>query len=724
MINLILMTISYGALLIMLMPKTMIGIISTSAVFVTGLILIVHKKVYRRAFLKSNPKFFVSIATVMAICLGILFYTRWVSSSKIKVLADILHMPTELMLFVGSLLLVLISVYFIVVGLQIIFKRLSNNEPQNGFQVNLKIVLIVAAATVVLSQFMINASILSMGCLKLCVGILIVSVVILLCYSLSGRIVLSNIIGSGIFMVISTINVYVYNFRERLFAPADVFSVGTGLNVAENYSLFPIPLEIFAGWGFYVAMMTLFYPLLRKFFGSITVKRRILVLVACIICSTATSFYAHNIKTYHWQNEGAVHNGYILDFVSKFKEIYVPEPENYSVVQIKELADQYALIFDENKVGKKKPPHIIVIMDEAYSDLRVNGNFSTNTEVTPFISSLKENTVSGYALASVYGGNTANSEYEFLTGNSFAYLAPDVVPYQQYIKSSAYSMVSYLRSTYNYKCIAMHPFNLSGWNRPVAYKYLGFEECYFLDDFPQEEYIREYVSDQEMFETLIKTYETNKDAPLFIFGVTMQNHGGYNYTGENYTQHICLTDYEDFLDVEQYLSLIYETDKAVEYLLSYFQNVGEDVIVVFFGDHQPKIDEAFYETISETPSATLDEQENRYKVPFFIWSNYDIEEKYINCTSLNYLSNFVYDIAGIDLPPYNRFLSEMQSVIPSINANGFYSLDAKCYLPFEKANIEEQRWLGLYENLQYNNIFDETHRNEKMFPVLEEEILR
>lgn len=300
-----------------------------------------------------------------------------------------------------------------------------------------------------------------------------------------------------------------------------------------------------------------------------------------------------------------------------------------------------------------------------------------------------------------------------------AWMSPNVVPYQQYIRSSTYSMVSYLKSSYNYECIAMHPFKSSGWNRPVAYEHLGFDDSYFVEDFPQKNYVREYVSDQEMFEFLIDTYEAQKDNPLFIYGVTVQNHGGYRYTGENYTQSISLNERgSEFPDVEQYLSLIHESDKAVEHLITYFQNVEEDVVVVFYGDHHPKVSEAFYEMISGTTANTLDEQQKRYTVPFFIWANYDIEEESMEYISLNYLSSYVYDVAGINLPPYNRFLREMENTIPAINANGFYSLNRGCYLPFDQANEEEREWLELYQVLQYNNISDKKNQNTTLFPVL------
>ena len=61
-----------------------------------------------------------------------------------------------------------------------------------------------------------------------------------------------------------------------------------------------------------------------------------------------------------------------------------------------------------------------VILNEAFSDLAVRGNFTTNEDYMPFIHSLQqgaENTRTGYLNVSVLGGNTANTEFEFLTGN-------------------------------------------------------------------------------------------------------------------------------------------------------------------------------------------------------------------------------------------------------------------------------------------------------------------
>lgn len=716
---LLLIVISYAALLVIMMPPTNVGIIGCAAMLALGTGLITYKKIHLKGFWKNKNILLAVVTIIFAVFLDLAFYQRWLPSSKVQTIAAFLHSSTETLLLVLSLGLSVCATGFIYIVLQMLRTVFSDFNPQKSFARSLMLCFVVSTATVMLSQFMIGLDVLSMGWLNFAWNVLIVLVVVLLFYALSERVLLSAWIGAGIFVLGSTISAYVYQFRGRLLEPADIFSVGTAMNVAESYSLLPIPSGVLAGWGAFILLMLSLNYLMRKNDRKLSRKRKLIIFLSCIVASLMIWLYAADLTTYHWGSDGARLNGCFLDFASKFKEIRMSKPEDYSEQLIGQLAEQYAADDAEHESNAMTLPHIIVIMDEAFSDLHVAGDFSTDKEVMPFVSSLKENAISGYALTSVYGGNTANSEYEFLTGNSMAWLSPNVVPYQQYIREPVYSMVSYLNATCHYKSIAMHPFRSSGWNRPTAYGYLGFDECHFMEDFPQTNLVREYVSDREMFDFLIEIYEEQKDTPLFLFGVTMQNHGSYSYAGENYTKSISLSEHgTEFPEVEQYLSLIHETDRAVEYLITYFQNVDENVVIVFFGDHQPKIPEAFYEMIGATAD-NLDDRQKRYQVPFFIWANYEIEEQYMDTISLNYLSSYVYDVAGIDLPPYNQFLREMEEVIPSINANGFYSLADGRYLSFGEANDEESRWLGLYKALQYNNMFDQEHRSETIFPVIE-----
>ena len=163
-------------------------------------------------------------------------------------------------------------------------------------------------------------------------------------------------------------------------------------------------------------------------------------------------------------------------------------------------------------------------MNESFADLSVVGDFETNTQVTPFMDSLSENTLKGYALSSVYGAKTPNSEWEFETGNSMAFLPDGSVVYQQYINDDPTSIVSNLKNI-GYTTVAMHPYYATGWSRNKVYPHLGYDETYFIDDFDQTKILREYITDQELYDKIIDRYEKKSDdEKLYIMGVTMQNH--------------------------------------------------------------------------------------------------------------------------------------------------------------------------------------------------------
>ena len=165
-----------------------------------------------------------------------------------------------------------------------------------------------------------------------------------------------------------------------------------------------------------------------------------------------------------------------------------------------------------------------------------------------------------------------------------------------------------------------------------------------------------------------------------------------------------------------------ETDKALEYLISYFQSVDDPVEIVFFGDHQPSLNTNFYKGLNGKglSGLTEDELENLYTVPFFIWTNYETETEEVPITSLNYLSTMALERAGIALPSYNQFLADMQQTIPAINSRGYYSVSSGCFKHLEEATGEEAEWIDRYQILQYNNMFDKKKQSKVFFPYLQE----
>ena len=104
-------------------------------------------------------------------------------------------------------------------------------------------------------------------------------------------------------------------------------------------------------------------------------------------------------------------------------------------------------------------------------------------------------------------------------------------------------------------------------------------------------------------------------------------------------------------------------------------------------------------------------------MPFFVWANYDIPEENVGLTSLNYLSNYVYQAAGFALPEYNQYLTQLQEAVPAMNSIGYYSKTAGAFLPYSEAKGEEKHILNQYLQLEYNALVDTRHRNSRFFPT-------
>ena len=104
------------------------------------------------------------------------------------------------------------------------------------------------------------------------------------------------------------------------------------------------------------------------------------------------------------------------------------------IIQMKQIKSDY--------------PNIIVVMDEAFQTCQCSAILIQIQTICRFVHSLEkgnENTITGYLNTSVCGGNTADTEFEFLTGNTMAFLPVGSIPYQQYIKSTTPSLASYLK---------------------------------------------------------------------------------------------------------------------------------------------------------------------------------------------------------------------------------------------------------------------------------------
>lgn len=571
-----------------------------------------------------------------------------------------------------------------------------------------------AFVTLFLSQFCLNEWMPEKGLLLIILGMLLIIALFSIPALFTLRIRITSIVVSAVLILFTCVNYFVFAFRGSEIAPADLLSIGTAGNVAAEYAVF-IPATMFYALVLAVVYYFASYAL-PSYKSNHKIKARIQYGIAACLCIAAVWIGGLNIKPLHWMQTGSVINGYLFNFTILLKESFPRKPDNYRSADI----DQIPTAFMNSETQDEKTPDIIVVMDESYADLsKLGEKVNTDIEVTPYIDHLTENTLHGYTLSSVFGGGTPNSEYEFLSGNSFLFLPTGAIAYQQYIKEPSYSVATELKNR-GYMTFAMHQYNPNSWMREGIWPLLGFDECMFIEDFPNEDILRNWGTDQELFETMTTVYEEHRetsDSPVFMFAVTIQNHGGYDYSESDFNPTVHLQGYsQKYSDVEQYLTCIHETDKAVEWLIKYFEQVDRDVVVLFYGDHYPRLNDSFFEEVHGGAFTSFDEQMLQYEVPFFIWTNYPSESEEMELTSMNYLAGLLYQRADMQLPPYQQYLEQIRRVIPACNSLGYYSNDQQGFLTMDEAQGNEKETLLEYNKVEWNCLFDSDNKNAVLFP--------
>lgn len=520
---------------------------------------------------------------------------------------------------------------------------------------------------------------------------------------------LGLLIANAICFIFYIANYFVILYRIRPIMPSDLQAIGTAKQVLNGYSLKPpVSMIILAGiWIIVCAFYCAYYRTLHKRNSNkLSIKNQIYQRIVIMVCSLFALFLSvHNpvyasLGTFKWDYRllAEFHNqGMLLTFVQNFLSSRVKEPEGYSSDKVEKTLKQ--LQKDNISINSEatQPRRIIMIMDEAFSDLRSAG-LDKSIDVMPFIDSLDANTVSGDFYVSVLGGGTCNTEFEALTGNSMAFLPYGTYPYNEYINSDLFSLADFFKDT-DYATNAFHPQEAHNWNRATVYPLLGFDQFYDVDSFTNITTIDGKASDLSDFRFIEQKINIYGEEKNFEFNVTLQNHAGYN-SWDGLTEADSTKDLP-YEDLRIYLSLIKETDDAVSQLINSYKESDVPTMIIFFGDHQPALSSSSASYVYGNNADPL----NVYKTKFFIWTNYpSYSEKDVKI-SANFMPWLILKLGNFDMPPYVKMLGEIHDKYPVISAQGVIDADGNQYSSVE--DVLDDPLIKEYQYVQYANMFDE-----------------
>ncbi len=437
-------------------------------------------------------------------------------------------------------------------------------------------------------------------------------------------------------------------------------------------------------------------------------------------------------EVYFWRPAKTYHTaGFLPSFIVTWQHLTIEKPEGYTPEHVGEILESAGTQnhSEESAAGTEQTPSVIVVMNESFCDLSVLGPVACTEDHLQFFHSLKEDPGTlqyGYDYVSTYGGGTAKTEWEFLTGMSCAFL-PQKIAYTEMSLAGVPSLSHVFRQQ-GYRTIAMHPYIPENYKRDVVYEILGFEQFLSQDDYGDMELVREYCSDRYDYQKLLEVLE-EEEGPAFIFNVTMQNHGGYEIEELDPELVVDVDEgLEKYTDFVTYESLLKLSDDALKYLIDGLKNCDRPVVLCFFGDHLCGLSDKTLNSIRkqerQPDKSAVESEQELFKVPYMIWANFEVDpetdaelessdaEGY-NITSPGMMGTMTAAYAGIRRTNYLNWLLQARKQIPALNFIGYYGSDAIWHFLSEETGDTEL--LKDMEYVQYNALADKKNRLEKEY---------
>lgn len=533
---------------------------------------------------------------------------------------------------------------------------------------------------------------------------------------LTNRVWTANLLCSCTSGILAVINYYVVTLHGMPLSFLLLRNFKTAMNVISSYS---ITVDRKVACLLFLLACAVVLALLTKWFGADRRKkmpwktiliRDLVLALACVLVFRVGYLGENPIKPkktigWGWQ-EAYCRHGYlpctIETFFQSISAIDAPDGYTQEAVDSLEIADQ-----------SKEPsstPDVILILNESFSDLRQLMDIETDVPFLENIDSM-DNLLMGYAISPSAGGGTNSSEYEILSSNSLQ-LLPGVTPFNTLNLVDASSIVSNLNAL-GYYTLGSHSEDATNYSRITGYHDLQFQQIHFREDFLDFTYHedRPYASDTSLYANLFRWYEeAPTDSPRFLYMLTIQNHGDYKKSDDKYDLVHVTNDLGDSASlVNEYLTLISQTDQAFAELTEYFSQVDRPVIVCMLGDHNP----SFVKTLVQGEDSAETNLLQR-KVPLLIWANFPLEQQDLGTMSMNYVVPTLLDIAGIQLNPYYSYLLQLKEQVPILTAYGdYYDAKGNRYTYDSDEGAPYETAVDNYFYMEYENILGK--RNQDLF---------
>lgn len=373
-------------------------------------------------------------------------------------------------------------------------------------------------------------------------------------------------------------------------------------------------------------------------------------------------------------------------------------------------------------------PNVVLVVSESFFDVTKLPNLTFARDPILNFHALSKVWPSGTFLSNTYGGGTGNVEMEILTGIPSVFLGAGE-SHTTLSDPTVYERLPSIVKAFSdegYGTVMVHTYDDSLYNRSVNLPKIGFEQMVYQKDFPRNSHqAGGFLSDHSLTQELIRRFEAKGEEPIFLYGLSMENHPPYH--GEKFWGDTSRLGLEcealDQQGMEVMDSLAYglrDADVALGELLDYFAQRPEPVIVVFLGDHLPGLyvteEENLYTIMGYSTSGNTQqwqpsEMKRMHSTSFLVWNNYGAQLEVPETLSCTDIGAKLLGWAGVERPLYFQWVDRASEEVILYRPRLFVAGDG---VPYEKPPQEAEETVAVWRNLVYDVLYGKGYVAEKI----------
>ncbi len=436
-----------------------------------------------------------------------------------------------------------------------------------------------------------------------------------------------RILISGVWIFLGTVNGLILSNRVTPFSYTDLKCI-SDLLAMQNTTYFTAEEGMIAVAAIAAFFLFLFYLFAKgpRYQGkrhAVLCPFSIAALFLIGVPITTQAAQSSNIIASYFSNiaQGYSDYGFVYGFSTSVIGRGMDKPADYSPETIDAVQELVRSAAPETPVSTDRKPNIICVLLESFLDPYEVNFLNMSQDPIPNFHRLEREFSSGYLTVPVVGAGTANTEFEILTGMSMQYFGTGEYPYKTILKQTDCESIASDLSGIGYGTHVVHNNTATFYSRNNAFSMMGFDtftskELMNITDYTP---IGSWPTDDVLVEETMKSMDSTRDTPDFVYTITVEGHG--DYPGEKVLMNPAVSvsgapSETSNNQWEYYVNMLHEVDDFIGDLIAAADKRGEDTIIVFFGDHLPTLG------LSDADMKSGD----IFKTKYITWNNMGLEK--------------------------------------------------------------------------------------------------